>query len=167
MSELPEETMKQETAAEALGEPEQAEAQEANSAPKRRGRPKTAPSLDEKPVGGDAPKRARASNAKKNVFSDESKNKLAVQLMGIHHIAAHATGLPELQINEKEAVMLAESIATLAAEYDLSLSGKTGAALQLMGVAAVIYYPRFKAVQQRAREQNATVINPEMGAANV
>ena len=48
--------------------------------------------------------------------------------------------------------MLADGIAAVSREYGLSMDGKTGAALQLIAAAAIVYAPRFKAINNRAMQ---------------
>jgi hypothetical protein len=96
------------------------------SAPKPRGRPKAKPEK----IDGDA---------------------LAKQVDGLHKLVALATGIPELNLQPPEAQMLGEAISRVCEEYDLSLSGKTGALLQLAAAAAMIYAPRLIAVNARVQ----------------
>lgn len=74
---------------------------------------------------------------------------MAEQIKGLHLIAAMATNIPELVLDDKSAQMLAQGIGAVTKEYGLDLSGKTGAALQLFGAAAIIYVPRFIAMKKR------------------
>lgn len=92
----------------------------------------------------------------------EDTDALAHQLVGLHQFAALATGLQELVISEKEGQMLAKGVNAVADEYGLSLSGKTGAALQLIAAAAMIYVPRglmIKARVEKARREAEIVVN--------
>lgn len=79
---------------------------------------------------------------------------LAKQLRGIHALAAKLLPIPGpdgtklLELSDTEATELANAVAGVAKEYDLELSGKTGAAIQLFGVAAMIYGPRIYVIQQ-------------------
>lgn len=124
---------------------------------RRRGRPPKVPhSPDDvttpQPVAsGDAPKRRGRPPKARAVPIDtpELRAQLAKQLVGLHLIVAHATGLPELQISEPEGVALADALSAVAREYGLSFSGKTGAALQLFAALAMIYAPRAMAIQKR------------------
>ena len=108
-------------------------------------------------------KRGRPPSKLKGL-SIEAQANLAKQIQGLHFIAATATGLPELQISDQEAAMLADGIAAVSREYGLSMDGKTGAALQLIAAAAIVYAPRFKAINNRARMQTA---NQETETQNV
>lgn len=73
---------------------------------------------------------------------------LAKQLKGIHELAANLLPIrtPEgkylLSLSDIEATQLAEGVAAVAKEYDLSLDGKTGAAIQLLSAAVMVYGPR-------------------------
>lgn len=118
---------------------------------KRRGRPPKNPELTkESPAtGAEGPKRGRPK--KRVIYDDTKKQLLAKQILGLHLIAAQLSGFNELQISEVESVMLTESIVVVSEEYGLSLDGKTGAAIQLAGTAAMIYLPRFLAIQKRKK----------------
>lgn len=86
---------------------------------------------------------------KKVVFSGEQKTAMGKQICGLHMVASMAFGIPELVIEQHEGEMLADAIVAVAEEYGLSMSGKTGAAIQLIGTGAMIYLPRFFAMQRR------------------
>jgi hypothetical protein len=137
------------------------EPQAANPPRKRRGRPFTARTtapLNENPVGtenagaaappDDQPKQQRRRKSTVDVGA------LAKNLKGIHALAAKMVpikgpdGKMLLELDDTEATQLADAVAQVAREYDLELSGKTGAAIQLFGVAAMIYGPRVYVIQQ-------------------
>lgn len=90
---------------------------------------------------------------------------LAKQIQGLHVFASMATGIKELAITESEAAMLSNGLLAVASEYGLSVSGKTGAALQLLAAAAMVYIPRVGAIQSRAAESKAR--KESQAAANV
>lgn len=118
-------------------------------APKRgRGRPRKDGSVPppETPLTGDTPKRGRPP---KRQAPEVDAPALAKQLMGLHMMGAVITGAPELQLTEAEAIGLAEAVAAIAREYNLSIDGKTGAAIQFIGACAVIYIPRLLKIKQR------------------
>ena len=100
-------------------------------------------------------KRGPKPGRRKKGMSVEDQSNLSRQIIGLHQIAAMATGIPELQVGEKEAELLASALANVSAEYGLSLSGKTGATLQLLGVAAMIYLPRLSALKTRVAAKKA------------
>lgn len=114
---------------------------ESAEAPKKRGRGRPPGSGTKK--SGDAPKKSASRKS-------EDMDALARQLVGIHQLIAMATGLGELVISEQEAGMLAKGITAVTEEYGFALTGKTGAALQLFGAAAIVYVPRAIAVKARA-----------------
>lgn len=147
------------------GDPE--ETVETDPPKKRRGRPKKDATLNETPAeGDDKPKR---KYAKRKKFDDESKSALARQIAGIHQMLAIMGGLPEMVLSDNECIMLADSVGTVAMEYNLSLSGKTGAMIQLLGTAAFIYLPRFSAINRRKRtteNNNAVATIDEVSNAN-
>ena len=111
-----------------------------------------------------SPKSAEAKPQKRGAkMSAEAVNTLARQIQGMHAMAAMITGIGILQINDGEAALLAGGISAVAEEYGLALDGKTGAALQLFGAAAMVYAPRFIAIQKakaqaRANTVDATVV---------
>jgi len=124
---------------------------------KRRGRPPNSSKiLDEKSINESGPAKEKRSYKKKAQYDSSSIENLARQIQGLHFIAVKMSGFKELEISEAESAMLAESVVNVAREYDLALSGKTGALLQLTGVAVMIYLPRFMAINER-QPQTITV----------
>lgn len=117
-----------------------------------RGRPfkaSAAPPLTENTVGvenSDAPQDAKQTRKPRKPQVDIGL--LAKQLKGIHELAANLLPIrtPEgkylLALSDIEATQLAEGVAAVAKEYDLSLDGKTGAAIQLLSAAVMVYGPR-------------------------
>ena len=86
-----------------------------------------------------------SETVKKTVKRKPSSNNvdnLSKQIEGLHIIASSMTGIKELIISPTESSMLASSIITVCDEYNLSIDGKTGAAMQLLATAAMIYAPR-------------------------
>lgn len=82
---------------------------------------------------------------------------LARQLKGLHQMAAMMTGLSLLAIADTEAELLAQGLGAVAKEYNLSLDGKTGAAIQLLGACAMVYVPRLLELSRlRAQKKRAT-----------
>lgn len=126
------------------------------SPPERRrgpGRPRKGGSTDTAapvpPTASEPPKkrgRPKGSGSKVQAIDSDA---LAKQLAGVHMMVAQITGIPEFQIHETEAAMLASSVAAVCDEYDLNLNGKTGAFLQLIASAAFIYFPRIPHIQAR------------------
>ncbi len=84
---------------------------------------------------------------------------LAKQLQGLHLMAAQMTGLAEVQISSDESMMLANSVIGVSEQYDLSIDGKTGAAIQLLATAAMIYLPRVLAIKARAQAEKNNVVD--------
>jgi hypothetical protein len=125
--------------------------------PEKRGRGRPAKDKAAAPV---SPTEASAAAAPKSrpkkgrvVYDREAKGQLAKQVEGLHKLAAMGTGIPELEITSAEAEMLGDAIANVCEEYDLSLSGKTGALLQLVAAAGMIYAPKFVQIGQRVKQQ--------------
>lgn len=117
---------------------------------KRRGRPPKNPNLN--PENPGSPSASSGPKKRAGKMSGEQIGSLAVQLQGIHAIAAAITNLPEISIADTEAKALAESVANMASQYNLSLDGKTGAAIQLLATAAMIYTPRYFAIKNRMNQ---------------
>lgn len=131
-----------------------------NDPPVKRGRGR--PSNAEKKLIAEGVPHANASQAapkptrqKKGAKSGEEIAALGKQLAGIHQMAAMLTGMPELAIHEQEGVMLAGGILGVAEQYDLSIDGKTGAALQLLAAAAMVYGPRLMQINARMKQAKA------------
>lgn len=112
------------------------------------------------PPGTDKPKGKPGRKPKKVVITDAEKTALGKQIVGLHMIASMTFGIPELVIQEAEGELLASAIVNVAEEYGLSLGGKTGAAIQLAGTAAMIYLPRYFAMQTRVNRPQQTIIHP-------
>ncbi len=128
---------------------------------RRRGRPSNAERAAaagkpaETPIPGTSSTQTSAPK-KKAPSSDQTVANLAAQLEGMHQLAAMMFGLPELQLDSREAAMLAKGIEGVAREYGWELKGgKMVATLQLLGVSAMVYVPRFRALEARARAAKA------------
>lgn len=127
---------------------------------KRRGRPPKNPGAPNAEAPGAAPKSPQVKPGKRGPkMSAEQIGILARQLSGLHMAAAMVTKIGELRIGDDEARMLAFGISGVCEEYGLSLDGKTGAAVTLLGTAAMIYVPRFFAIQARVRQQASNVVD--------
>jgi len=125
--------------------PEEIIAPRENSEPpkKRRGRPPKNPNLQaEKVDSSSAPKTRK-------VKTSYDEGLLTQQVVGIHMMAAQFSGIPEVVITPDEGKALAKSIILVADQYELSIDGKTGAFIQLLATAAMIYAPRFMMVKHR------------------
>ncbi len=128
---------------------------------KRRGRPPKNPELSEEKIGADTGAKKRSYKKQTNDAPIDSAN-LAKQIQGVHIAAATITGLRELVISEGESVMLAESLVAVSREYGLAISGKTGATIQLIAAAAMIYAPRFIVINERIKKSKAQVVDFSM-----
>lgn len=111
---------------------------------KRRGRPprnaEAQEKLDEEKATGEKPK--GKPGPKKRTMGADASELLARQLMGLHHMAAMFTGLPVIILSDAEAKMMADALCNVANEYDLAISGKTAATLQLVATLGMVYVPR-------------------------
>lgn len=118
-------------------------------------------------VKSEKPGAAKSAEAKPqkrgSKMSADAVSTLAKQIQGMHAMAAMMTGIGLFQITEAESALLAGGLSAVAEEYGLALDGKTGAALQLFGAAAMVYAPRILAIQKakaaaRANTVDATVV---------
>lgn len=105
---------------------------------------------------------AKKTNSRKAADLDA----FAKQVQGIHQMLAMMTGFGEVALSDVESKMLATSLNAMSEEYGLSLDGKTGAAIQLLGTAAVIYLPRAMVIRAKVAAaaearaaQDATPVN--------
>lgn len=96
---------------------------------------------------GTASRPGNARNAER--VDREKTGVLAQQIVAFHQIAAMATSIPELMIDEREAGLLATSIRELSAHYGPVVSGPAMLWVQFVGVAAMIYVPRVPQVALR------------------
>lgn len=110
------------------------------------------PTVTPIPAGSDKPRAKPGRKPKKRAITDDEKTALGKQIVGLHLIASVTFGIPELAIQPQEGELMASAIVNVAEEYGLSLGGKTGAAIQLIGTAAMIYMPRYFAMQQRVKQ---------------
>lgn len=84
------------------------------------------------------PKKGRG-RPKKETRSLEGVEKL---LVSIHFMLATTTGLEDLSIDQSEAHILADALATLADHYKIKLDGKTGALMGFVYAIGAVYGPR-------------------------
>lgn len=68
--------------------------------------------------------------------------KSAAQLEGIHKMVAMLPNMGFMAIAPEEARILAEAMAGVAEEYDIQISGKASASMQLLAAASMVYAPR-------------------------
>lgn len=147
-----------------------APAPDAQPAKRGRGRPSNAEKalndvLQKENVSGDNSGAAGATNkpgrkpgSTKSGLIDAAA--LGEQLVGIHALAAMFTQIPEFQLQPQEGEALAKAVVAVCQEYNLSLSGKTGAGIQLLAAAAMIYAPRILHYKGRMAAAQATEVNP-------
>jgi hypothetical protein len=75
----------------------------------------------------------------------------ARQLEGLHKMIAVLPNLGFMAIHPDEAKILAEAMLAVADEYDIQISGKAGATVQLVAAFGMVYVPRgLYYVQQKA-----------------
>lgn len=142
----------------------EAEQPTTDTAPKkRRGRPPKnpqAPGTESIPSGSTAPRKSKPG---KKSFSPADIQMMGKQITGLHMIVAQMTASPELVIREEEGQMLAQSVVNVCEQYDLAIDGKTGAFIQLIGVAGMVYAPRFFAFRARMAQSKQAAQNPAPG----
>ena len=136
----------------------------------RRGRPPASEKVGDTGTPKTTAPRTRAPRKKAEPVNDHiDPGTLAKQLQGVHVMVAMLTQSPEMQLSEPESIELAKAVSGVCAEYNLSLNGKTGAMIQLLGAGAMVYLPRIMAIKQRkaqeqaAREMVQDEINPVAG----
>jgi len=124
---------------------------------KRRGRPPGSGKLQAEGIPTGSAKSAPKAKAAKS-YSQVDFAAMGKQLVGVHEVAAMMTGIVDIRISEAEGVALAQAIGNVSEQYGLEIDGKTGAAIQLVMTAAMIYGPRalmIRAKAQQARAQSA------------
>jgi hypothetical protein len=84
----------------------------------------------------------------------------ARQIQGIHAILAQIPGLDCMMLADEEAAMLAQAMAGVAAEYDIEISGKTGAIVGMVAAVGMIYVPRAIHVVKSRKKKPAVVPQP-------
>lgn len=81
--------------------------------------------------------------------------KLAPKIEGAHAFAAAMLGIPLIQILPDESVAIAEALCDVASHYELPVSGKTLAWVNLIAVLGMVYgirvaqWPAYKLAKQR------------------
>jgi hypothetical protein len=83
-------------------------------------------------------------------------------LMAIHAMAAKMPGMEIVAIADEEAALLASAMARVGEEYDLAISGKASATIQLVGALAVVYGSRVVMVID-ARKKKKPELSVELG----
>lgn len=129
-------------------------------APKKRGRKsnaeRAAMAAEQIESGGAAPKTAaKKTGSGRKSYQPSDIAAMSKQLQGLHQMAAIISGIPVLQIRPDEGDMLAAAIVNVSEQYDLSIDGKTGALIQILGAAAMIYVPRFGMVMAMSKQAKA------------
>ncbi|HKY44769.1 MAG TPA: hypothetical protein VJM50_16880 [Pyrinomonadaceae bacterium] len=139
------------------GEPVTVQPGEGSKPSRKRGRPSDAERALRESVGAVEGGSTGASSGTKRGPRGKSKSSdptvLARSLLGIHQVAAMILRVPEVQLSEQEGQLLAEAVVAVCEEYGLSIDGKTGAAMQLFGAAAMIYAPRVFAYKMRIAQE--------------
>jgi hypothetical protein len=81
---------------------------------------------------------------------------LAMQLVGVHAIAAKLLRAPELAIGLDEGKTLAKAIKQIASQYQVNISPKAMAFYQLIAACSVVYGPRaFMIANRKSQEAKA------------
>jgi hypothetical protein len=78
---------------------------------------------------------------------------LANQLIGIHKILATVTKQPAFEIGYEEAATLATALIGISEEYDVTISGKTSATIQLIAACSMVYLPRGLSIIEQRKEK--------------
>lgn len=104
---------------------------------------------------GRPPGSKTGASRKKASSKNEAKKTNPQHVVGLHKMLAVATGVPEFEINEAEGQALAEAMDAVASEYDIAVSGKAAAMLQLIGTAGLVYYPRVSSIASKVKAKKA------------
>ncbi len=122
------------------------------------------PGVTEEKITEAKPKRTYNKKNKKidTLLDAESISSLAKQIEGIHMLASQISGIPEVVLSSDDSMALAGSVMVVCSQYNLSIDGKTGALLQLLGTASVIYIPRYFAFRRRIAENEINESNAEI-----
>lgn len=119
-----------------------------------------------KPGSGDSG-RSRTSGAKsgsKNQktldIKDAGQEALAVQIVGLHHIAGILTGQPQVcAITIEQARGLTAAVSGVMAQYKIKPNPKVTAWLNLAGVLGVVYVPKALLFREIAKEKRRAAAN--------
>lgn len=93
----------------------------------------------------------------------------ALQLQGAHKLLAMFTKQPAMQLSDDEAKKLAQAVKNVLKHHQINIAPSTLAYVQLIGVAAVIYTPRFAlimAMQKMKAEQAQQAADLEKAGAS-
>lgn len=120
----------------------------------RRGRPPKDKAAGPTETGTGKPKVKRAGKRKEKT-SPEELSALANNLYGIHAMLSQAMGMPEMMLDAQSATILATGISRMQDEFDVSVSGKTGAVIAFVGSMALVYVPRVMAIKDRVEKAQA------------
>lgn len=125
------------------GSPRARESEPARSRKRKRGRPRAAKPAAE---SGAASASAERPKTKSLAVKGVDPATVAKNIAFAHSIAALRLGLPALALSDAEARKLADAVLELIALYDIQLSARMVAWLQLAGVGAAVYGPRAVAI---------------------
>lgn len=125
---------------------------------RRRGRkPKneTAPAPEAAP-GAESPENKPTRRRSRKVNANSVQ-----QIIGIHKMISMLPGMEIFAIEENEAQILAEGMQGIADEYGVTMSGKTGATLNMVAALAMVYGPRGYLLYQQRQAAKAPPALPE------
>lgn len=105
--------------------------------------------------GSQRRKRGRGSSS---AASGTRKQKVPVDALArflafAHMAVAGVTSTPELNLEEKESVMLARPLADILGLYNVEIDPRAMAMMELAGAASYIYGPRFMLIRMRLKEE--------------
>lgn len=95
---------------------------------------------------------AAGGTHKKKVVSVGAKE-LATKVKGAHHFLAMFTGIPVIELNDEESEQLASASIAVLSQYDMALSPKAAAWLNLAATLGMIYGVRIYAYRAWSAEQ--------------
>lgn len=106
---------------------------------------------------------ASEAPARKPRRSKSSVENTAKQIEGIHKMVAMLPNMGFMNISPEEARILAEAMTQVSEEYNVQISGKTAATIQLFMAASMVYAPRvvYAVHERKKRKAQEPVMPPE------
>ncbi len=89
-------------------------------------------------------------------------DKFAKSLQGLHKGAAFLAQTPELELDDSEAKMLADALYGIFEEYDIEISTKAAAAVNMAGAVMLVYGPRVAVLRGKAIRRAKAAKAPKM-----
>ena len=136
-------------------EPEPFDTETVEPTPRRRGRPPGSRNKPREAGQAQSAPNAEAPRRRKRKPKPEDIEFATRRLMGLHSIMASFTGVPELNLSQIEAEMLAKAGLEVQREFDIEVGGKWVVLASFISVAGMIYVPRMRIVVETAKRRKA------------